>query len=325
MTTRRQFVIAGALGPLSSPYAAIAQARIPTVGMIGPRPLADAIIQPVVLRSLAEQGYRDGSTMKLEYRVTGGVPRRAAPVAAELIQLKCDLIFAFEEAAIKALRDAASAVPVVFLAVDFDPLEKGMVESLRRPGINMTGVYGPLLGLAAKKVELAQEVLPGAKHFLVFSDLHSRDQVASIRTAAEHRGGRLTIVEFAATPYDLAAGFETGRRAGVEAFLGVSSPLFGAKRRELGELFVKHRLPAFATRLSEGQPGFLTIGPSPNLNKMARMTAQLGARVLQGAKPADTPVQQIDEFELVLNMQTAKALGITFPYSVLSRATRSVG
>lgn len=301
-----------------------AQSKGPRVGMIGPRPLADGIVQPPVIRRLAELGYRDGAGMVLEYRVTGGRAARAREIARELLDLKCDLIFAFEEPAIRALHEARAPTPVVFFAVDFDPVESGLIKSPRRTEANMTGIYGPIAGLAAKKVELALEVLPGARHFLVLSDVQSKHQLQALRVAAEKRGASLTVVEFAQPPYDLAAAFETGRQAGVNAFLGVSSPVFGGKRAELGALFIKHRMPAFAARLSSVEPGFLTAGPTYNLNKMARRTAELGVRVLNGTRASEIPVEQGDEFELILNLKTAKTLGIKFPYSVLARATSIV-
>lgn len=316
---RREFLIAGILAP----GAALAQARAVRVGMLGPRALADSIVQPTVLRGLAELGYRDGAGMVLAYRSTDGIPARAAGLARELIDLKCDVIFAFTEDAIRALRDARSPTPVVFFAVDFEPLEKGIVNSLRRPGGSMTGVYLPVAALTAKKLEIAQEVLPDSRRFLVISDLHSKDQLQALRKAADARGVQLTVVEFAQQPYDLAGAFETGRRAGVEAFIGLSSPVFGGKRADLGALFASYRMPAFVGRLSMIEPGFL-VAYTIDLSKAGRRAAAIGARILKGAKPGDIPVEQADEFELVVNLKTARALGVKIPYSVLARATRVI-
>jgi len=214
-------------------------------------------------------------------------------------------------------------VPVVFYAVDFDPVEKGLVKNLRRPEWNMTGLYSPIESLAAKKLELAQDVLPQAKHFLVLSDFHSSDQLRALKAAAQARGARLTVVEFEQAPYDLAGAFETGRRAGVDGFIGLSSPFFGGRRAELGRLFVKYRMPALGARLSLQEPGYLA-GYHFNFTKIARRTAEIMVQVLKGAKPADIPIEQADEFELVINLKTAKALGVKFPYSVLARATQVI-
>ena len=152
MTTRRRFLLATALGAIA-PVRTFAQARPVKVGMLGPR--AKSFFAPFVLQRLAELGYREGSSMVLEYRHADGVADRFPQLARDLIKLECDLIFAIgSEHAARALRDARSPVPIVFLAVDYDPLEQGIVKSLARPGGNLTGVYALNLPMVLKRLEI---------------------------------------------------------------------------------------------------------------------------------------------------------------------------
>jgi len=322
MTTRRQFVVAGALGALSMRHAA-AQARSPRVGILAPFP--KTTLAPIILQRLSELGYRDGAGMVLEFRSADGVDDRYPKLARELIEAKCDVIFALGHFAALAFRDARTPVPVVFIDPDYDPLETGIVDSLSRPSGNMTGVYVPEPTLAAKRLEIAQEVLPKANRFLVLADSYSKDQLVALRKAAEARRVQLTVVEYGQRPRDrdFEAAFETGRRAGVEAVLGLNSPNFSTNRAKLAALVVKQRLPAFVSGAWAGAPGILVAYYASSL-KYASRAAELGVRILKGTKPADVPVEQPDEYELVVNLKTAKALGVKIPYSVLARATRLI-
>jgi len=325
MTTRRQFLVAGALGALNVRYAA-AQGRRPRVGMLTGLPVDKSVVAPLLLNALAELGYRDGAGMILEYRHSAGDDRedRLLQLARELIAAKCDLIFALpSEPIARAFLNAQTQVPVVFAAVDYDPLEKRIVSSLRQPGGNLTGVYVPIGALTAKRLEIAQEVLPAARHFLVLTDTHTREQLAILRRAAESRQVQLTVIEYGQRPYDLQAGFDAGRRAGVEALIVFSSGEFASRRGELSALVAKYRLPLFASAFMAGEPGML-VGYSQDLPKVLRRAAEMGIKILKGGKPADMPVEQADTFELTVNLKTAAALGVKIPYSVLARATKVI-
>lgn len=321
MTTRRQFLLTSALGAFTP--LARAQSRRVKIGILNPRPLEKSLVAAPVVRALAEFGYRQGDTMTLEYRSPEGGKVGEVALARELLDLNCDLIFALgTDAAAPVFRDTRSRTPVVFFAVDYDPLDKGLVSNLRRPGGNLTGVYIPM-ELAAKKLELALEVLPAAKRFLVISDAYSRDQLAILKAAAQKRSVELTVVEYSKRPYDLAVAFEAGRRDRVDGFIGLSSPGFAAQRGALAEHFVSQRMPAFVGRLSLVEPGFL-VAYTINLEKAARRVAAIGVKVLKGAKAGDIPVEQADEFEIFINTRMAKVLGIKIPTSVLVRATQVV-
>lgn len=319
---RRCFLIASALGAIA-PAGAFAQTRPVKVGMLSPRPLAESVLTPNIVQRLAELGYREGVGMVLEYRSADGHADRFPKLARELIGLKCDVIFAVgPEHAAKALRDARSPTPVVFYANDYDPLEKGIVRSLSRPDGNMTGVYVPQNALVAKRFQIMGEAVPAARRFLVLSDAFTQDQLIAARKAADGMGLQLTVVEFAKPPYDFAAAFDTGRKARVEAFMVLTSPAFAMHAATWIALVDKHRLPGIGTAVF-GENGLL-LGFGAHPTKGTRRAAELGARILKGAKPADIPVEQDDEFELVINAKTAKALGVKIPESVMARATRIV-
>jgi putative ABC transport system substrate-binding protein len=319
---RRQFLIGNLLAAIA-PVAALAQARPVKVGMLVPRPLAESILAPTIVQRLAELGYREGSGMVLEYRSADGFADRFPRLARELINLKCDVIFAVgAEQAARALRDARSSVPVVFYAQSYEPLEKGIVTSLARPDGNITGVYVPQNALVAKRFEIMREVVPMARRFLVLSDVYTRDQLTAARKAAEIAGLQVTVVEFSKLPYDFAGAFETGSNARVEAFAILSSPVFATNLDAIAGLLAKYRLPSIGTGAFVDSGLLLGFGPHPA--KGMRRAAELGARILKGAKPADLPVEQVDEFELVINAKTAKALGVKIPESVLARAVRIV-
>jgi len=320
VTSRRQFLLATALATLGV-RPALAQTRPPRVGLLAP--FRNTILAPLILQRLSELGYRDGAGMLLELRSADGADDRYPKLARELIDAKCALIFSLGKPASRALRDMRTPVPVVFLLPDNDPLEAGIVERLGRPEGNITGVYSPAPTLATKRLELARELLPRASRFLVLADIHSRDQLAALKQAADARGATLIAIEFAKPPYDLAAAFEAARRADADAVIAFNSPLWGTNRAALAKLIASHRIPAFVTMTMSSDPGTLVAFGHSNA-KLGWRAAELGVQILKGTKPADIPVQQLPEYELVVNLKTAKTLGVKVPYPVLARATRVI-
>ncbi len=320
MMTRRQFLLAGALSALFAPLVQ-AQARAPRIGIMSGLPLDRSAYGGPLVRSLADLGYRDGVGAILEYRSADGLTDRYPKQARELVDLKCDLIFAVgSEFPVRALMKLGTPVPTVFWAGDYDPLEKGIVKSLARPEGNVTGVYAPQGTLVAKRLDLLREVRPGARRFLVLADAWSRDHVPDARKAAVVAGVELTVVEFSKEPYDLAQAFATGQQAGAEGIIVLNSPVFRTHFGEILALGTKHRLPSAG---SGGYPGIL-LGYHADLGKGAARVAALGARILKGVKPADIPVEQQNEFQFVVNLKTARALGLKVPQSLMLRATRVI-
>ena len=319
MKTRRRFLLVSTLGMFVPRV--LAQKRIPRVCMLNPRSLSQSLVSRPVVDALAARGYRAGKEMVLEYRSSEGDAREEERLVGELLGLNCDLIFALStEISARAFRDARSRVPIVLFAVDYDPLQKGIIDSLARPGRNITGVYGPILTSGPKKLEIALDVLPTAKRFLVVSDRDSKDQLESLKAAATERSVDLMVVEYEKQPYDFAAAFARASEARADGFIGLSSPGLGRWRKALGQLFIKHKMPAFVGRSSMVEPGFL-VGHTTDLAKMARRTADIGIRVLNGARPGDIPFEQADEFETVVNLKTARMIGVKIPSTVLARAT----
>lgn len=324
MTTRREFALACALVLLLRPVGA--QSRLRRLGFLSPIPREKSHLTGLLLRSLSQLGYREGVEIVVEYRSADSIEQRYPLLARELIDAKCDLLIALAvEPAARALRDARSAVPALFVAVEYDPVEKGIVRSLGRPGGNMTGIHFPVGPLIAKRIEIAREIRPGARRFLIFSDAHSQEQLAVAKSAANSLGLELTIVQFGPPPHDLAGAFKTGLDNGIEFFLPLTSASFFPQLSELSELIVRHRVPAIgAGWYMELQPDALLLSYSNDIARHAPRAAEIAVRILKGAKPADIPVEQPDAFELIVNLRTAKALGIKVPYTVLARATKVI-
>jgi len=318
MISRRQLIRVGLLGAVAP--AVLGQTRLVRVGVLSA--ITKSFFVPIVLQRLGELGYREGSTMVLEFRSAEGNPTRFPQLAQELLALNCDLIIAVgPEHAARALRDRRQAVPVTFLAIDYDPLEKGIVESLVRPGRNMTGVTAQHKEIAVKRFELAREVLPAAKHFLVLSDLYNAEQLREVRKVAEPTQARLTVAEFRQPPHDYAASFADTRRGKVDGAILLTSPVFADKRMEILAAAVKAQLPLIGFATPEA---VFPVGYAVRPRGMARQVAEISARVLQGAKAGEIPVEQAQEFDLQVNLKTAKTLGMKIPYAVLARATQLV-
>lgn len=316
MTTRRQILLAGTLGAFA-PTFSLAQTRPVKIGVLSVR--ATSVYVAPIMKRLAELGY-GGSAVTLEYRHADGEVGRFPPLARELSKLKCDLVFAIGSFhTLQALQQAGTTIPVVFIAVDYDPLERRLIESLARPGGNATGVYALSPPIAVKRVELALEVT-SASRFLVLSDAYSEDTLSAVKAVAEARGVQLMVASFAERPYRYEAAFESARRSDVRAVIVLTSPVFGDERGVIAALAVKYRLPSVGFVLDDA---FL-IGHSASAAKMAQRAAEIAASILKGARPANIPVNQADEFDLVINLRTAKTLGIKIPQSVMARATRLV-
>jgi putative ABC transport system substrate-binding protein len=316
MTARRRVLLA--LAALATGNA-FAQARPAKIGVLLAR--HPSFYAPGIVQRLAEQGYRAGSSMQLEQRSADGVPERFAPLARELVDAKCDLIFAVgPEHPVRALQNAA-APAVVFIAVDFDPVERGIVANFRTPDRNTTGIYIPQAQLAVKRLELMREIIPSVRRLMVLSDVFSRDQVPAVRKVADAAGIDLMVIEFAKSPYDLAGAFEKAREARVEGLIGVTSPVLANRAGEIGALLLSHRLPGIGWSIEDRvmASGFV-IGYGDSPLKVSRRAADIGIRILKGIRPANIPVEQSDEFELFINAKVAQTLGVRIPPAVMARA-----
>lgn len=323
MTTRRRILLAGALAALDWRNT-LAQARPAKIGMLSARPLAESPYAAGVMKRLQELGYLGQRSAALEFRSADGDVARYPRLARELAEAKCDLIFAIgpPQTAL-ALRHAETRTPIVFLAVDYDPVERGVVSSLRNPGANVTGVYIPQSELAVKRMQIMLETTPGARRLLSFADLYCREQASAVRETAKASGVQVTVIEFSKPPYDYIQAFDSGRKQAVQAYVGLASPVFANDVPALASLLLKYRLPGAGTTVSQAEAGFL-LSYGADVVKVTRRAADIADRVLKGAKPAGTPVEQADEFDLAINARTARTLDVKLPESVLARATRII-
>ena len=321
---RRAFILA--LGTLLAPSLALAQARTVRIGFLAPRPRPRVVSIPPILKRLAELGYVEGKNLIVEYRSSDGVMERFPSLARELIEAKCDVIIAVGIVqAARALIDEKASVPIVILGITCDPVQAGIVPNLQRPGANITGVHFAASALAAKRLEILSEVVPKAKRYLVLADPQTTEQLEGARQAAQRLQLEVVPITFEKPPYDFESAFEQGRKAKVEALLLPDSAIFLAQRERIGELALKHRMPAAApAHYFDSAANGLLFGYGANLDRTSARAADIAASILRGKKPGDIPVEQPTEFEFVINLKTVKALGISLPGSVVVRADRVI-
>jgi len=266
---------------------------------------------------LQELGYVEGQNLTFEFRNAEGQAERLADLAAELVRLQVDVIVApGPEATLRAARQATRTIPIIMLAINYDPIARGYIDGLARPGGNITGVFFLQLELTAKRLELLKEALPQVTRVAALWDAYTADQWRATEAAAQSLGVQLQAVELRHPPYDFEGAMGIAVRERAQALVVLSSPLFLPQRAQVAELAVKHRLPAiFLFREYTEAGGLMAYGV--NLHDMYRRAAYYVDRILQGATPADLPVEQPTKFELVINLKTAKALGMTMPPSLL--------
>ena len=320
MTSRRTFLVTFAGGILVAPLAAGAQqpGKVYRIGLLWPTPVRGPGLDAFV-RGLRERGYVEGRNLVIDFRPLEGMGERLPGIAAELVRLRPDVIFApGPEAVLRAASQATTTIPIVVLAVDFDPIARGYVASLARPGGNITGVFVRQPELAAKRVELLKEALPRARRVAVFWDTFSADHLNETENAGRVLGLQLQLVELRNPPYDLAGAFRSAEQGRADAVLSSSSPVLWVERARFAELAAKSRLPVIVPYREMVAGALLAYGV--NLLEMYRYAATHVDKILKGAKPADLPVEQPTKYELLINLKTAKALGLTIPQALLVRA-----
>ncbi len=271
--------------------------------------------------ALSERGYVEGQNLSIEVRWPPGPFEQNASVAAELVRANVDLIVAWASPAVIAARRATSTIPIVMVSVG-DPLGLGFVASLARPGGNITGVSAITVDLSAKLVELLVELVPDMKRVGVVRNPHNPAVTVELRETEEailrFRGLQLELVEAAAAG-EFESAFARLSAQGVKGAVLLADPSLIEHRMRIAELAQKTRLATvFQRRENVEAGGLLSYGAS--LNDQLRQAAFYVDRILKGAKPADLPVQQPTKFELVINLKTAKALGLTISESFLLRA-----
>jgi putative ABC transport system substrate-binding protein len=321
---RRAF-LAGAAALLAAPLAADAQQprKVPRVGMVLSGSVADADPRVAALRQgLRERGYVDGQSIAVEPLGSDHIPE-LYELATKLVQSKVDVIVTQGTPGAQAAQRATKTTPIVMAAVG-DPIRLGLVASFARPGGNITGQTVIAHEYIGKRLELLREVVPGVSRIAVLSNPGNpglADQIRAAEDAARTLGIALQRLE-ARHADELERAFETARNKRTGAILVLDDAVFSTHRARIATLAASSRLPTFYGLRSAEAGGLLSYGP--NLLEMFKSAAIYVDKILKGAKPADLPVEQPTKFELVINLKTAKALGLTIPQSLLQRADQVI-
>jgi putative ABC transport system substrate-binding protein len=271
------------------------------------------------LDELRENGFSEGQNFIVEYRRLDD-PRGIFVAAAELTRSQVDLIIAQgPEAALQAVVGASRSIPIVLQAINYDPIARGYVESLAHPGGNITGLFYRQAELAAKKVELLTQAFPERTRLGILWDALVAEEFSAAERAAKSLHLEVRVLKLENPPYHFAAAFATLAQNGAQMVLVLSSPLFAENRAQLAKLAIQHRLPSmfiFKTYVAAG--GLMSYGVDQVT--MYRRTGTFVAKILKGAKPSDLPIEQPTKFEFVVNLKTARAIGVTLPTATLLRA-----
>jgi putative tryptophan/tyrosine transport system substrate-binding protein len=284
-------------------------------------PGEDTTLMKALLERLHELGYSDGKNMTFEYRSAEGRPERLPQLAMELVRAQPDLLLAgFGTLTAQALKAATTTIPIVFTNLG-DPVGAGLVASLGQPGGNVTGLTDQARDLPGKRLQLLQELTPGQQVIAVLMNPDTpftRLALTEAKTAAEAMHTRLEILE-ARTADQVSSRFEAAIRAGATSLLVLEDPLTYSTRRHIAELAAQFRLPTiYGYKEFVEAGGLMSYGT--DRRQLYRRAAEYVDKILKGAKPADLPVEQPTTFELVINLKTAQALGLTIPPMLLFQA-----
>jgi putative tryptophan/tyrosine transport system substrate-binding protein len=319
-------VVVALLALAVSPLASFAQqaGRTYRLGWFATVPRAEqAKTEPYSIafeQRLRELGFVEGRNLVIEFRSNEGKLEKLPEIAAEFAKLNLDVLCCpTTEPALVAFKQATRDTPIVAVAVDFDPHVAGHIASLARPGGRITGMTHMQTDLPAKRVELLKELLPSARRIAVLADSTTTDQLASAQVGAKHVGLELQVLEFKRQPYDYESAFAKAVHAKADALLSLGTANFVPARRRITELALKHRLPSMFHHSVWVQFGGLVSYGASFASTWRRAAEQVGM-ILNGRNPADIPVEQPTKFELVINLKTAKALGITIPPLFLFQA-----
>ena len=302
------------------PIAARAQpAKLPTIGFLGAgAQSAWTHWTAAFVQRLHELGLLEGRTVTIEYRWADGRTERFREIAAEFVRLKVDVIVTVGSA-VPAAKDATSTIPIVF-ALAVDPIGSGMVDLLARPGGNVTGLSMQTTELAGKRVELLRQILPGLRRIAVIANVSypaSVLEVAEVREVARKSGFEVKLLEIRRAE-DIGSAFET-LGSETQALYVCASALFNASIARINTLALGARLPTITSLREYVEAGGL-MSYGTNNTALFRRAGETVDKILKGAKPADLPVEQPTAFELVINLTTAKALGLKIPETFLLRA-----
>ena len=287
---------------------------------VAPDPNAEAFRQ-----GLRDLGYIEGKNIVVEYRYAGGKLDRLPSIVAELVQLKLDLFVSPQDGAIRIAKQATKTLPIV-MVTNVDPVATGMVDSLAHPGGNVTGLTRLTRELSGNRLELLREVVPNLTRVGILWDADSEASKIGFKeyeTAARAMKIRLQSLELRAPNADLEGAFHAATKERVSALIAIWNPFLLGYSKQIADLAIKNRLPS----MHEGSEFVATgglISYSASNAEAFRRAAYYVDRILKGAKPADLPVEQPRKFELIINLKTAKQIGLTIPPNVLARADKVI-
>jgi putative ABC transport system substrate-binding protein len=328
---RRRFLLTSLAGAFAAPLGVEAQPaadKVPRIGYLTGNVATSLHMRDAFLQGLRDLGYVEGRNVVIESRDAEGKPERLVALAAELVALKVDVIVAPGTLAALAATGATTTIPIVFPTVG-DPIIDGLVESLPRPGGNVTGLTNLTVGeLIGKALQLLKEALPRTSRVAALTQSGAApaqtasEVVTRTKAAARALGVAVDFVEIRQSE-DLDTAFAEMTRKRADALVVLPWATLFYQRRRIAALAAKHQLPAAYTYREYVELGGL-MSYGPDLSDSFRRSATYVDKILKGAKPADLPVEQATKFELLINLKTAKALGLTIPPSLLARADQVI-
>jgi len=319
---RRTFIGGVASGVLVTSLGSFAQqhGRVCRVGVLDTSSSMSAVQLEAFRKGLRELGYVEGENLVIEDRTADGRPERLAELATELVRAKVDVIVPRGTPAALAAKNATAVIPIVAIEVGA-PVETGLVKSLSHPGGNVTGLSSVSADLYAKRIEFIKETVPGVKRICGLVNLSNPADAAfwkQTERLGQSLGVQVQLLEVRKS-LDLAPAFDAASRQGVGALVVIGVSLLQQYRELIVELAAKHRLPTiYPSRAFVDAGGLMSY--AIDYDQLYYRAASLLDKIFKGAKPGDQPVEQPTKFELVINLKTAKALGLTIPQSVLARA-----
>ena len=323
---RRRAFIAALGGAAAWPLVARAQqpAKPPTIGFFGPvNASIDRLQVAIFVERLRELGWIEGRNVAMEYRWAEGRMDRHADIAAELVRQKVDVIVTYSTPTVIALKRATPVIPIVFVSAT-DPVGNGLVETLARPGGNVTGLSNQSADSVGKRLEILREVVPTLRRLAILCNVGAPNAVlekGEVQAAARAVGLELAAMDIR-RPDDITPGFEAikGR---ADALYVVMDPVVSTNRIQINTTALGARLPTlYVFRELVEAGGLMSYGP--NQSDQFRRAAELVDKILRGTRPADIPVEQPTKFDLVINMKTAKAIGLDLPQTLLARANEVI-
>jgi putative ABC transport system substrate-binding protein len=296
-------------------------AKVPRIGIVRGDPNAQSQNIKIFQLALQEIGYVEGKNILFEYRFTEGSRDRAQEIVAELVNLKVDIIFSTQAIVIHAAKRATKTIPIV-MAITPDPVVAGLVDSLARPGGNITGITSLARNLSGKRLELVTEMIPHASRVGILS-VSSFTALKDYEDAARSLKVPLQPLEVRLPNPDLPRAFQVAKKERVSAIIAVSVPGLSAHRKQIIDLAIQNRLPLFSENVVYVETGGLAFYGAKE-DEIFRRAAVYVDKILKGAKPADLPVEQPMNFEFVINLKTAKQIGLKVPPEMLARATKII-